>query len=151
MIVVGDQHQLIQSRVTEVLLRAIGRIVIFGNGGIAELISTIHSSLDSKLSNVLTQLSGIETRIISLETRQTTLEQEVRYSSTLSSSPGGSDSIGSSTKRKCVTPVELQVCRYAVALYFRFLSQFRVEFVLSTIHYKMIKLMNRKDKYTFIC
>ena len=100
---------------------------------------------------MLTQLSGIETRIISLETRQTTLEQEVRYSSTLSSSPGGSDSSGSSTKRKRVTPVELQVCRYAVALYFRFLSQFRVEFVLSTIHYKMIKLMNRKDKYTFIC
>ena len=35
-----------------------------GNGGIAELISAIHSSLDSKLSNVMTQLSGIENRII---------------------------------------------------------------------------------------
>ena len=49
-------------------------------------------------------------------------------------------------RKENVTPVELQVCRYAVALYFRFLSQYRVEFVLSTIHYKMIKLMNRKDK-----
>ena len=80
-----------------------------GNGSIAELISTIHSSLDSKLSNVMTQLSGIENRIISLETRQTTLEEEVRHSSTLSSSPSGSDS-SNTVKRKRVTPVELQVC-----------------------------------------
>ena len=58
---------------------------ILGKGGtIAELISTIHSSLDGKLSNVLTQLSGIENRMISLETRQTTLEQEVRHYSTSS-------------------------------------------------------------------
>lgn len=82
---------------------------ILGRGGtVAELISTIHSSLDSKLSNVLTQLSGIENRMISLETRQTTLEQEVRHSSTSFSSPSGSDS-SSSIKRRRVTPVELQV------------------------------------------
>jgi len=49
--------------------------------------STIHSSLDGKLSNVLTQLSGIENRIVSLESRQTTLKQEVRHYSTSSSSP----------------------------------------------------------------
>ena len=81
---------------------------LVATGTVAELVSTIHSSLDSKLNSVMQQLSGIENRMTSLETRQQTLEQEVRYSSTLSSSPGGSDTSGS-TKRKRVTPVELQV------------------------------------------
>ena len=64
---------------------------ILGRGGtIAELTSTIHSSLDGKLSNVLAQLSGIENRMVSLESRQTTLEQEVRHYSTSSSSLNGS-------------------------------------------------------------
>ena len=81
---------------------------LVGTGTVAELVSTIHSSLDSKLNSVMQQSSGIENRMTSLETRQQTLEQEVRHSSTLSSSPGGSDTSGS-TKRKRVTPVELQV------------------------------------------
>jgi len=78
--------------------------------------STIHSSLDGKLSNVLTQLSGIENRMVSLKTRQTTLEQEVRHYSTSSNSLNGSDSSSSSSgscsmKRRRVTPVELQVTK----------------------------------------
>ena len=90
---------------------------ILGRGGkIAELISTIHSSLDGKLSNVMTQLSGIENRMVSLETRQMTLEQEVRHYTTSSSSPNGSDSSSSSsssssTNRRRITPVELQVTK----------------------------------------
>ena len=87
-----------------------------GRGGtIAELMSTIHSSLDGKLSNVLTQLSGIENRMVPLKTRQTTLEQEVQHYSTSSSSPNGSNSSSNSgscsMKRRRVTPVELQVTK----------------------------------------
>ena len=54
-----------------------------GLGTVAELVSTIHSSLDTKLNNVMEQLSGIANHMTSLETRQQTLEQEVRHSTTL--------------------------------------------------------------------
>ena len=47
-----------------------------GHGTVAELVSTIHSSLDTKLNNVMEQLSGIANHTTSLEMRQQTLEQE---------------------------------------------------------------------------
>ena len=78
-----------------------------GTGTVAKLVSTMHSSLDSKLNNGMEQLYGIDNRMTSLETRQQTLEQEVRHSTTPSFSPGGWDTSGSTKKR--VTPVELQV------------------------------------------
>ena len=79
------------------------------NATVMDVLQTFQSSLDKQLTTVSTQLESIGTRIDKLESRQSSLEEEVRANTTLSSSTSSPAVTGSSSRRKRVTPTLLQV------------------------------------------
>ena len=123
-----------------------------GTGEVPELITTIHSSLGSQLQNVVGMLTGIEDRIKSLEARQKSLEDEVRHSTSLSSSPGSD--CQTTSRRKRATPAELQVHKVNVISISVIIYVHRAEFALSITLYMWIislKLTNRKITFLLTC
>ena len=79
------------------------------NATVMDVLQTFQASLDKQLTTVSTQLESIGTRIDKLEARQSSLEDEVRASTSLSSSTSSPAITGSSSRRKRVTPTLLQV------------------------------------------
>ena len=73
---------------------------------IVDVLQTFQASLDKQLTTVSGHLESIGTRLDKLESRQLSLEEEVRASTSFSSSTSSPATTG---KRKRVTPTFLQV------------------------------------------
>lgn len=82
---------------------------VHSSATVMDVLQSFQASLDKQLTTVSSQLENIGTRIDKLEARQSSLEEEVRASTSLSSSTSSSAIVGSSSKRKHVTPTVLQV------------------------------------------
>ena len=83
---------------------------------VADVLQLLHSSLDKQLSTVCDKLDSVCSRMDILETRQKSLEEEVRTSTSLSSSTYSSPGSSQPQKRKRVTPTDLQVFTSAAKL-----------------------------------
>ena len=82
---------------------------VHSSATVMDVLQSFQASLDKQLTTVSSQLENIGTRIDKLEARQSSLEEEVRASTSLSSSTSSPTIVGSSSKRKHVTPTILQV------------------------------------------
>ena len=79
---------------------------------VGDILQCFQSSMEQKLTEILSSMTSIKERMDKLEGRQKSLEDEVRATSSLSSSSVCTPEPNSKVRRR-VTPPSLQVCCYS--------------------------------------